>query len=1274
MNRRMLKSVGVLVITALFVSNYSFPFNGNKAYAANEGDWPEISGFLQNLVGVYTAPSYDTDSFTPNGPIMGNGDMQVVLVGDVNKQVFSISESDMWTDGGGNNEMWSDGGGGVRVITTGGVTIRPTTVPASPTAAFRQEQHLLDAKVNATSQANFKTSTYVSANENAMITELWTDGTSPIPMSVDVWTKADTPSFPSLSGIDAANGTLWATRESNSDATAQFTFSGTSVKWIGAKNGNGGIADVYIDGVLDQAGIDTYAASKQYQQVLYSKSGLTPGTHTIKVVVTGTKNPSSGDTVLVVDAFEYTSLTGSSITVDDKDTAIVYSPHWSDYSDGGDYSGTEKYANSKAVKWTSRNALATRVIGATASLTTDDKGKSTASFTLNPATTVKIYTVLKGGKNATNHLSDAKSRVSQMDDVTVTNLKTAHVEWWKQFWLKSYVRTYDDTLDKFYYGALYQFGATNRAEFTPVGQYPFCLTDDPGWLGDYHMNQEYMGQNAGFFSGNRSELSDGVFQPLLDFMETGRTYAQTKMQQVHPSFSPAQGILYPVGIAPWGIDSSEEWFGHQVMDASYTGALVVWNYYYNQDLEWLRTQGYPFIKALGDFWISHIGAKVNGKYVTYGAAYEEAFGRNPGLDIGLIKFVMKALLTTSQDLGVDANMRPTWQDIYDNISDYPTAVQNGKTVFVSVEGATSYKFYPDLELIWPAENLSISSSKNLKDIAFNTLDIAQFDVPKYSIFANRVGYPIDTAITKLKNNFINKPVATFEGLRQNFTIGGLHYNGEYLEFINSAMLQSQEGFIRIFPNWYNNKAAKFKRLKAMGAFLVDGEMTSAGIIQNVKMVSEKGKTASVLNPWPGQNLRVTQNGNPVPTSVNGDVYTFSTSAGSSYELSPELANNGNPVSSISIATVDNVSTITTKSGILQLSATVLPANATNKNVAWVAFETDGTTVTDRATVDANGVLTAVKDGIAKVVASATDGSGIQAFRYIIISGQTSLPTDVPQATLTGPAVVQAGAAFSTQFGLNNVTASVTSAVYAADITISFDADTIDFVSVDPLISGFPVVQTKTEVPGQVRIIAVKEGDTGVITASGDVFKFNWIAKPNHPSTTTTNLMLTKVAVSNGLGQKIDAVPANLAVSVTATADKTTLQTIISLAQSIYDRSVEGTQAGQYTVGSRATLLSAIQAASAIDSDPAATQQQLDQAAMTLNQALQAFSGQIITVYKRGDVNGDNAIDIGDLGKAAVHYGKTSASSDWNVAKSADINQDGKINIVDIVGIAKLILQ
>lgn len=89
----------------------------------------------------------------------------------------------------------------------------------------------------------------------------------------------------------------------NTNAYAQYTFTGTSISWIGTRNTDHGKANVYIDGVLDST-VDTYG-SYALQQVLYQKTGLTNASHTIKIVVTNTKNASSSGYFQDIDAFRY---------------------------------------------------------------------------------------------------------------------------------------------------------------------------------------------------------------------------------------------------------------------------------------------------------------------------------------------------------------------------------------------------------------------------------------------------------------------------------------------------------------------------------------------------------------------------------------------------------------------------------------------------------------------------------------------------------------------------------------------------------------------------------------------------------------------------------------------------------------------------------------------------------------------------------------------------------------------------------------------------------
>jgi hypothetical protein len=89
----------------------------------------------------------------------------------------------------------------------------------------------------------------------------------------------------------------------SANSYAQYTFTGTGVRYLSMTQPNMGKVDVYIDGVLAQADIDAYAPSTTKQVVLYQNANLAYGSHTIKVVCKGTKNASSSDTTCALDAF-----------------------------------------------------------------------------------------------------------------------------------------------------------------------------------------------------------------------------------------------------------------------------------------------------------------------------------------------------------------------------------------------------------------------------------------------------------------------------------------------------------------------------------------------------------------------------------------------------------------------------------------------------------------------------------------------------------------------------------------------------------------------------------------------------------------------------------------------------------------------------------------------------------------------------------------------------------------------------------------------------------
>lgn len=98
---------------------------------------------------------------------------------------------------------------------------------------------------------------------------------------------------------------------SASDAAVTARFQGNQVRLIGGVGPQGGLADVFLDGVKQAVPVDCWNPAARAQQVLYHRSGLDEGAHTLKVVARGAKNPYATGSRLLVDAVVASSATGA---------------------------------------------------------------------------------------------------------------------------------------------------------------------------------------------------------------------------------------------------------------------------------------------------------------------------------------------------------------------------------------------------------------------------------------------------------------------------------------------------------------------------------------------------------------------------------------------------------------------------------------------------------------------------------------------------------------------------------------------------------------------------------------------------------------------------------------------------------------------------------------------------------------------------------------------------------------------------------------------------
>jgi uncharacterized protein YjdB len=145
------------------------------------------------------------------------------------------------------------------------------------------------------------------------------------------------------------------------------------------------------------------------------------------------------------------------------------------------------------------------------------------------------------------------------------------------------------------------------------------------------------------------------------------------------------------------------------------------------------------------------------------------------------------------------------------------------------------------------------------------------------------------------------------------------------------------------------------------------------------------------------------------------------------------------VSGITVTGAGSASAITTDNGKLQLSAAILPADASNKSVTWSI-----SSGTDKASISSTGLVTALDNGTATARATAIDGSGVFGTLTITISNQVIPVTNINVTGSGGSTLIQviggtlqlSASVLPSNATNNTVTWSISSGADKASITSS----------------------------------------------------------------------------------------------------------------------------------------------------------------------------------------------------------------------------------------------
>ncbi|MGN7357438.1 endo-alpha-N-acetylgalactosaminidase family protein [Paenibacillus sp. SAF-054] len=203
----------------------------------------------------------------------------------------------------------------------------------------------------------------------------------------------------------------------------------------------------------------------------------------------------------------------------------------------------------------------------------------------------------------------------------------------------------------------------------------------------------------------------------------------------------------------------------------------------------------------------------------------------------------------------------------------------------------------------------------------------------------------------------------------------------------------------------------------------------------------------------------------------------------------------------------------------ELTASVLPGNATNKNVSFSSSDAEVASVEAK---DGRALVTAKKEGTAEITVTTADGSFTDVSRVTV---RKSDGNQEEATILTAPGQVQSGAEFQVQFGLRSLKHSV----YAQDIEFTYDPALMDFVSAKSVLTGVSILETQ-QTPGKVRLIAASEGADHAVTGNADLFELTFKAKEaSEPA--NGRISAAKATISDEQGAEYSAAPSQATVEI-----------------------------------------------------------------------------------------------------------------------------------------------
>jgi len=579
-------------------------------------------------------------------------------------------------------------------------------------------------------------------------------------------------------------------------------------------------------------------------------------------------------------------------------------------------------------------------------------GETTVRLTL-PACK-GVFTVLIGSAATFDRKQDvAAAAVAELKAAAANGyrgLLAANRTWWHKFWTRSSVRLHSkdgtaERLEQLYTTFLYVMGSSSRGKYPPKFNGMIWSTngDERAWGAQFWWwNQqtfyrgpmpanhlELMNPMFDMYSGmyeaqalaaRQQWGSEGIYLPetvsyngLERLPDTLAAELQDLLLERKPwkEMSPAFGQhLQTVDV----LSSRWNFLLSSVRPYSYvehifsSGAKIAYLYWqtyeYTLDERWLRERAYPMLKGVAEFYRNYPNVKkaADRKYHIYNVNNHESIwgGQDTHEELAAMHGILPLAIRASQILNVDADMRPLWQELLDNLRPLPMCNELDALPF----NPALRVWAPGLKPFHAGRGGPTLRPCTCYDLWTLETDNPQMTRIAQATFEHRGGYgsvlagkpigplsEICLEAAMLGRAPVVKAICTAQVLKYPRMLPNrlaldelaqsqnVEMTGNLSTGLQLALLQSippgpaQLPVLRVFPAWPREWDAAF-RLLARGGFLVSSSMEN-GKIEFVEILSQLGGECRMRNPWPDAAITLYRNGGKAE-AVSCSLVTFRT--------------------------------------------------------------------------------------------------------------------------------------------------------------------------------------------------------------------------------------------------------------------------------------------------------------------------------------------------------------------------------------------------------------